>query len=280
MKIAGTSLRPIEIWRDDTSLAEARVFGASLIASFVRGARGARVGRLGPRPEQILTLYSIETCPYSRLVREALSELDIDVLIKPCPKREPIHRAELEDASGRHKVPYLIDPNQQVSLGESAAIVAYLFGHYGAGGVPAPLSGGPVSLGTSKVASEVRGGIMYYEAPALMPARPLELFGYEASPYCRLVREQLDRLGIAYISRNLARESPRRPQFEKDYGKLQFPYLWDPNTGVGMFETGDILTYVAESYKRGNGRSAATASSKKTATSGAQRSVATQRRLP
>lgn len=252
MKIAGTSLKPLEIWRDDVSLSEARSFGSSLFTSFVRGARGAQVGRLGPRPQQALILYSIETCPFSRLVREALSELDIDVLIKPCPKNEPVYRAELERLSGQQKVPYLVDPNRNHASSESNRLVAYLFRHYGDGRVPAMLNGGSTAMLSSKLASQARGGVMHYEAPALMPERPLELYGYEASPYCRFVREQLDALGIAYLTRNLARNSRRRIAFEKEHGKLQFPYLFDPNTDKGLFETGAILTYLDESYKQGH----------------------------
>jgi glutathione S-transferase len=251
MKIAGTSLKPLEVWRDDVTLAEAQSFGSSMLATFVRGARGAQVGRLGMRPEQPMILYAIETCPYSRLVRETLSELDIDVLIKPCPKHEPVHRAELERASGAHKVPFLIDPNTGRAVGESRDIVAYLFRHYGDGHVPMLLSGKGIFFATSRVASELRGGIMYYERPARVPEKPLELFGYEASPYCRFVRERLDQLGIAYMTRNLARKSARRSGFEREHGKVQFPYLFDPNTGSGMFETADILAYVDNAYTHG-----------------------------
>ena len=34
-------------------------------------------------------------------------------------------------------------------------------------------------------------------------------------------------------------------------GKMQVPYLLDPNTGVRMFESGDIRAYLYETYALG-----------------------------
>src|SRR5262245_49864307 len=108
MRIAGTSLRPLEIWRPDVSIEQARNFGSSLLASAVRFGSGAVARAIGPRPDGALILYELEWCPYSRLVREALSELDLDALIKPCPPGEREHHIELAQ-HGQSKFPYLID---------------------------------------------------------------------------------------------------------------------------------------------------------------------------
>ncbi|HKU38680.1 MAG TPA: glutathione S-transferase N-terminal domain-containing protein, partial [Polyangiales bacterium] len=115
MRIAGTSLRPLEIWRPDVSLEQARNFGSSLLATAVRLGSGGIVRGIGPRPDNALILYELEWCPYSRLVREALSELDLDALIKPCPKGEREHHSELEK-HGQSKFPYLIDRAAGVEL--------------------------------------------------------------------------------------------------------------------------------------------------------------------
>ena len=32
------------------------------------------------------------------------------------------------------------------------------------------------------------------------------------------------------------------------FWKMQVPYLVDPNTGTGMFESGDIIDYLRETY--------------------------------
>ena len=249
MRIVGTSLRPLEIWRPDVSLDQARNFGSSLLASAVRFGSGAVARAIGPRPDGALILYELEWCPYSRLVREALSELDLDALIKPCPPGEREHHIEL-DQLGQHAFPYLIDRAAGVQLGDSARIIEHLYGHYGDGS-PVPLRyRGSLARRTSQLASALRGGKPGYTRPACTPEFTLELWNYEGSPYCRLVREQLGKLGLAYVSRNLARKSPRREEFRSRYGLLQFPRLYDPNTKIGLFETTAILSYLEAHYAR------------------------------
>lgn len=55
-------------------------------ASVVRFPLGYRVSGLGPRPETRLELYEYEGCPFCRKVREAVSMLDLTVLVRPTPK--------------------------------------------------------------------------------------------------------------------------------------------------------------------------------------------------
>ncbi len=251
MQIAGTSLKPLELWRSDVTLAEARDFASSLAASLVRAGSGARVTSVGPRPTDTLILYEMENCPFSRLVREALSELDLDAVVKPCPPGEHKHRAELRKLTERETVPYLIDRGLGIALHESPRIVHHLFNHYGSGPVPARFARTEAALWTSKLASRLRGGKPEYVEPALRPAFPLELWNYEGSPYCRLVREQLDTHGLSYVSRNLARHSPRREDFLALFGKLQFPCLYDPNADRTLFETADILEHLRSIYFEG-----------------------------
>jgi glutathione S-transferase len=247
MRIAGTSMRPLEIWRSDVSLEQARNFGTSLLATAVRFGSGAVARALGPRPQDALILYELEWCPFSRLVREALSELDLDAVIKPCPPGDREHHAELEQ-QGQSTIPYLIDRSAGVQLGESPQIIEHLFARYGDGS-PVPLRyRGALALQTSKLATELRGGKLNYERPARRPEQRLELWNYEGSPYCRLVREQLGKLGLSYLSRNLARASPRREEFRSRYGLLQFPRLYDPNTKIGLFETDAIMSYLKAHY--------------------------------
>lgn len=251
MQIAGTSLKPLELWRSDVTLAETRDFATSLAASLVRVGSGARVTSVGPRPTDTLILYEMENCPFSRLVREALSELDLDAVIKPCPPGEPKHRAELRKLTERETVPYLIDRGLGLALHESGRIVRHLFTHYGNGGVPARFARSEAAIWTSKLASLLRGGEPSYAEPAVRPAFPLELWNYEGSPYCRLVREQLDAHGLSYLSRNLARHSPRREEFLARFGKLQFPCLYDPNVDRTLFETANILEHLRSTYFAG-----------------------------
>ncbi len=248
MQIAGTSLKPLELWRHDVTLDEARNFGSSLAASLVRAGSGARATSIGARPTGTLVLYEMENCPFSRLVREALSELDLDAIIKPCPRGERVHRAELRELTGDERFPYLIDRGLGIAMHESEAIVLHLFQHYGAGPIPARLKGHRATHWSSKLASHLRGGMVAYREPDLHPEFPLELWNYEGSPYCRLVRERLDQLGLPYLSRNLARESPRRAAFAARFGKLQFPCLYDANVDRTLFETASILSHIENIY--------------------------------
>lgn len=249
MQIAGTSLKPLELWRRDVSLNDARNFASALVAAAVRAGSGTRVTFAGPRPTDLLVLYERENCPHSRLVRETLTELDLDVLVKPCPPGETQHNRELLDTSGKSEVPFLVDRSQRVSLGGSENIVRYLTANYGTHSAPARLRSGTLSLLSSRIASGLRGGELRYGQPKRRPEQPLELWSYEASPYCRMVRERLDQLGIAYMCHNLARHSPKRSAFRQRFGRMQFPYLFDPNTNVGMFETASILRYLKDTYQ-------------------------------
>jgi glutathione S-transferase len=82
----------------------------------------------------------------------------------------------------------------------------------------------------------------------MMPQKMLELWGYEASPYSRLVREVLTELELPYVLHNVARQSPRREAFVAMSGKMQVPYLKDPNTGTALFESADIIAYLEKTY--------------------------------
>lgn len=248
MEILGTSLRPLEIWRSDVSLEQARTFGTSLLATMVRLGSGAMVHGVGPRPHDALVLYELEWCPFSRIVREALSELDLDALIKPCPAGESMHHRELAQF-GESKFPYLIDRSAGVQLGDSAKIVEHLYSQYGDGS-PVPVRmRGALARSSSKLASELRAA-KKYELPGERPELTLELWNYEASPYCRIAREELARLGLPYVSRNLARNSPRREAFRARFGRLQFPRLYDPNRSEGLFETHAVIQHVQTNYGR------------------------------
>ena len=79
---------------------------------------------------------------------------------------------------------------------------------------------------------------------------PLELYSYEASPFCRIVRECLSSLELRYRLHNVARGSAGREAFVERSGRMMVPYLVDPNTGVEMFESADIVEYLEDTYAR------------------------------
>jgi hypothetical protein len=123
-----------------------------------------------------------------------------------------------------------------------------LFDRYGQQRVPLPLRFQPLAELTSKLATRMRGRDDEPRERATCPALPLELWSYEASPYSRVVREELGQLGVPHVSHNLARGSTRRAVFVAEHGREQFPMLRDPNTNVLMFESDDIVRYLKDQY--------------------------------
>ena len=222
----------------------------SLAATIVRSGNGGRVGSVGARPARPVELYDFEACPYCRKVREALSILDVDAIIYPCPKGGPRFRKLVEERGGRAMFPYLVDSNTRVAMYESDDIVAHLFREYGDGRVPLALRLGPITTLSGSFASVLRAprGMRYREAS--QPDELLELYSYEASPFCRIVRECLTSLELPYRLRNVARGSAGREAFAMRSGKTMVPYLVDPNAGVEMFESADIVRHLERSYAR------------------------------
>lgn len=222
----------------------------SYFASIARLGTGMEVAGLGARPERMLELFEFESCPFCRKVREALSILDLDAMVYPCPQNGPRFRPEAVRRGGKSQFPYLVDPNTGRELYESDVIVGYLFATYGDSNVPWMLSLPVVTDLTSGLASAARmtAGRTYRAANA--PEKPLELWSFEASPYCRLVRERLCELEIPYVLHNVAKGSPRRTAFVERSGKMMVPYLADPNTGREMFESAGIVDYLEATYAR------------------------------
>ena len=78
--------------------------------------------------------------------------------------------------------------------------------------------------------------------------QPVTLWGYEGSPFVRPVRETLSSLGLAHIMVNCARGSANRDLLYEKTGRFQVPYLEDPNTGIAMFESGEMVKYLLATY--------------------------------
>jgi glutathione S-transferase len=220
----------------------------SVLTTVGRLASGARVGALGKRPARPVELYEFEACPFCRKVREALSILDLDAVVYPCPKGGPTWRQRVRQQGGRELFPYLVDPNTGRAMYESNDIVAYLFSEYGDGRVAAALGAGVLTDASSMLSGLWRLGAGSRYRRARVPEQLLELYSFEASPFCRIAREALSSLEIAYRLHNVAQGSPRRAEFRARSGRMMVPWLADPNTGVEMFESADIAAYLYETY--------------------------------
>ncbi|KAH0470660.1 hypothetical protein IEQ34_000383 [Dendrobium chrysotoxum] len=192
----------------------------------IAGFKLKETSRLGPRPEKPIEIYEFE--------REIVSILDLDILFYPCPKNGPNFRPKVLQMGGKQQFPYMVDPNTGVSMYESDDIIKYLVTKYGDGTVPLMLSLGIIT------------GSSY--SPSRLPPMPLELWAYEPSPFCKIVREVLVELELPHLLHSSARGSPKRQQLVDKVGHCQVPYLDDPNTGVKMFESAYIIEYLRETY--------------------------------
>jgi glutathione S-transferase len=242
----GKNPRPVGLLNDASSYA----------ATLLRAGRGIfpKVTAADrPAPARLLELWEFENCPYCRKVREVLSELDLDYLAHPLPHGHPAW-AEFAAREGRHQVPFLVDPNTGRRLYESEDIIRYLNAAYGNGaraGWPLPV---PSLLddAVSALASGVRiGRGTHWRGRALPSAyQPLTLYDMEGSPYCRKVREVLSELGLPHVVRNVPKGSPKRAELVRRGGKMQVPYLVDPNAGRELYESQDIVAHLEGEYGR------------------------------
>ncbi len=241
---------------------------SSTLASTARGWRGTKAGRHGRQPPTMLALYEYEACPHCRFVREALTELDIDVIVYPCPRGGTRYRPQVEALGGKQQFPFLVDANTGDALYESRAIVAHLQRHYGRSRRVRAAPGALASTG-SMAATALRGLKGLRAAGGRPPSDLLELYSFESSPFSRPVRETLCELEIAYILRNMGKargadmgppwvrrvffpdtpvEGRNRKKMIGETGRIQVPYLIDPNTGKRLYESADIMRYLRTTY--------------------------------
>ncbi|XP_021908642.1 uncharacterized protein LOC110822760 [Carica papaya] len=204
--------------------------------------------RIGPRPEKPIEIYEFESCPFCRKVREIVSVLDLDVLFYPCPRNGPNFRPKVAQLGGKQQFPYMVDPNTGVAMYESDEIIKYLVGKYGDGNVPFMLSLGLLTTLTEGFAMIGRVGRGSSYTPSKLPPKPLEVWAYEGSPFCKVAREVLVELELPHIVRSCARGSPKRQILYQKAGHFQVPYLEDPNTGIQMFESAEIIEYLKATY--------------------------------
>jgi len=250
-------------------LARTTAVASSVMATATRFGRGIYTRPAAVRPERPLELYEFEACPFCRLVREAFTELDLDTMVYPCPKSGERFRPQVVALGGKAQFPFLVDPNTDTRLYESADIVAHLFATYGRRPLPATRRLAMLDAMASGFASLARGGAGGRARPSHAPEQPLELYSIESSPFARLVRETLCELELPYRLRSTGRtrwgeslpppwrervgidvaaETVNRRGLAARAGKVMVPYLVDPNTGREMFESDAIRRYLEATY--------------------------------
>lgn len=169
-------------------------------------------------------------------------------LCKPCPTASCSNRSELAILQGvelgSEVVPFLRDDrNDDIAVKGADGIIQYLYQEYLDGEEPASL----VSL-FQRFAQASKINDASHRRTSRAGEQPLIFWGYEASPFCALVRKALNERGISYVFRPCARGSPRRSLLLNRTGIFQVPYLEDPNTGISLFESVDIISYLKKTY--------------------------------
>lgn len=219
----------------------------SAFISRVRLGAGNRVLFASRRPERLLELYEFEACPYCRKVREALSALDLDALVYPCPKRGQRFRPRMRALGGKFQFPFLVDGNTGRALYESNDIIAYLVETYAEPQHLGRLLPSMFTMPSMALASLARPTRGVWARASHQPQRPLVLFSYESSPTCRLVRERLCELELPYQLRNAASGSAARAELAAR-GARDVPFLIDPNTERSSGDAAEILRYLDQTY--------------------------------
>ena len=250
----------------------------SVVASVIEGGRGVSGTPFPNQPAKALKLYEFEGSPFCRRVREVITLLNLDVEIYPCPKGGQKYRQIVKAKGGRRQFPFLIDENTGEKLFESQVIINHLFKHYGKNGKTpkkyAHYSKYPVVAFAGTLMNGARGiRVNKKIVNRAAPEQLLELWGFEASPYTRIVRGVLTELEIPFVFHNVAKErwqdqgpsilrlkpgkyiplaGGKREKVVLVMGRakqdIQVPYLVDPNTGAELFESELIVNYLQKQY--------------------------------
>ncbi len=83
----------------------------------------------------------------------------------------------------------------------------------------------------------------------------LQLYLDLGCPFCVRVTEHLDDVEVPYVPKQMSpfADSETRRELIELGGKPQVPFLYDPERGVKMYESADIIRYVDEHYVAENG---------------------------
>ncbi|CBL46795.1 Conserved hypothetical protein [gamma proteobacterium HdN1] len=242
---------------------------SSVLASTVMGWRGASGSKKVVLPAQRPILFDREGDAECRLVREALTELNLDADVYPMPEGGDRYAAKLRELSGGNSIPFLYDPNTGGKHTGADAITTYLYRRYAQQETPKPLKASVVNVLKSRLATRVRAGAGVSAIPSRPAEELLTLYSFEASPYSRLVREKLCELQLPYTLINLGKQqradvgpanarltlkpykplpNTKRSAFFDEHGDVMVPYVRDPNSNRGMFESADIVEYLLSEY--------------------------------
>ena len=208
-------------------------------------------------PAKPIIVYEFEACPFCRRVRETATQLDLALVVKPCPKDAATHRDEAFALGNTSRTfPFLVDENTGVVMNESEDICRYLWREYG------EESAFPEAIVTTTTITgwmptllrAGRGMTRYANADVNAATRTkvtqpkVTLYNYEGNQFARLAREALCELEVPYVLANAGKGSARRDDLRAIDADASVPYLVDENTGVSLGESEKIVKYLFETY--------------------------------
>ena len=85
---------------------------------------------------------------------------------------------------------------------------------------------------------------------------PLTVYRLQACPFCERVIRRLNELDVPYESRFVEPMHSDRDVVKRISGKRTVPAIVDPNTGVTMSESANIVAYLDGTYATGTERGA------------------------
>jgi anaphase-promoting complex subunit 7 len=235
------------------------------LASICRLPRGVTVRENVAPSTDLLTLFDIENDASCRLVRERLTELDLNFRIIPSSPNSKV----FTDPSYKYSMPndtpvptLVINDRKQIS--GSSEIVKFLEKSYGSG-EPDEDADDRIDIKEqalelldnvgNMLAGLLRWGRGCQVSPAASKNTALEplimLYSYEGNQFCRLVREVMTELDLVYEVKSAGKNSPRREELARiTGGSTQCPYLIDPNTAESMPESKDMIAYLYKTYAK------------------------------
>jgi glutathione S-transferase len=81
------------------------------------------------------------------------------------------------------------------------------------------------------------------------PVPPIELYQKEGCPYSHAVRSKLTELGLDFVAHSVPDEQPlKHEQLTRAGGRDQVPFLIDHSSGVKLYESAAILSYLDRTY--------------------------------
>lgn len=248
------------------------------LSSVTEAGRGVTGTAFPQQPEKALKLYEFDGSPFCRRVREVMTTLNLDYEVYPCPKGGRKYRQVVETLGGKQQFPFFIDEYTGDRLYESQAIIHHLFKYYGqTGRTPQKYAHYPRLPVVAFFGTLINGARGVYINQKIVdraaPEHLIQLWGFEASPFTRIVRGVLTELELPFKFHNVAKErwqdqgpavmrlkpgkyvplpGGKRERvvqvMNRNTQDIQVPYLIDPNQNVQMFDSAKIVKYLSAQY--------------------------------